>query len=142
MDPGEDRPPLTSGKVYVPTEKDRRIVEMMIAGGITQEGVARALGICVDTLVKNYRPEIDGAVDKANAQVAGSLFRKAVSDNHPNGVTAAIFWLKTRAKWRETSSVEVTGADGAPLGMVLGAAEVAALPDEKLEDAFRTLSSG
>jgi hypothetical protein len=35
---------------------------------------------------------------KANAQVAGYLFNAAKNGN----VTAQIFWLKTRAKWRET----------------------------------------
>ena len=35
---------------------------------------------------------------KANAQVAGFLFNAARSGN----VTAQIFWLKTRARWRET----------------------------------------
>ena len=35
---------------------------------------------------------------KANAQVAGFLFNAAKNGN----VTAQIFWLKTRARWRET----------------------------------------
>ena len=35
---------------------------------------------------------------KANAQVAGFLFNSAKNGN----VTAQIFWLKTRARWRET----------------------------------------
>src|SRR5258706_10229402 len=35
---------------------------------------------------------------KANAQVAGFLFNAAKNGN----VTAQIFWLKTRAKWRES----------------------------------------
>jgi hypothetical protein len=32
--------------------------------------------------------------------VAGNLFRIATSED-PGAVTAAIFWLKTRAGWRE-----------------------------------------
>jgi hypothetical protein len=35
---------------------------------------------------------------KANAQVAGFLFNSARGGN----VSAQIFWLKTRARWRET----------------------------------------
>lgn len=100
---------------HVPTDKDRRVVEMMTAGGITQEGIARAIGISVDTLVKYYREELDTALDKANAQVAGSLFKKAISDNHPGGVTAAIFWMKTRGRWKEANALEVSGADGGPV---------------------------
>lgn len=104
---------------HVPTDKDRRIVEMMTAGGITQEGIARVIGISVDTLVKYYREELDTALDKANAQVAGCLFKKATSDDHPNSVTAAIFWMKTRGRWKETSALEVGGADGGPLTFVV-----------------------
>ena len=38
------------------------------------------------------------APSKANAQVAGFLFNRPRNGN----VTAQIFWLKTRARWRET----------------------------------------
>src|SRR5262245_19875435 len=93
---------------YEPNEKDRRAVETMTIAGIAQEGIARAIGISVDTMVKYYREEIDTAVDKANTQVAGSLFKKAISDEHPQSATAAIFWLKTRAGWRETGGLDVT----------------------------------
>ena len=49
-------------------------------------------------LRKHYRDELDLGETKANAQVAGFLFNSARSGN----VTAQIFWLKTRARWRET----------------------------------------
>jgi hypothetical protein len=42
--------------------------------------------------------ELDLGETKANAQVAGFLFAAAKSGN----VTAQIFWLKTRARWKET----------------------------------------
>ena len=45
---------------------------------------------------------------KANARVAENLYRKATGDSR-EGVTAAIFWLKCRAGWKETSVREVTG---------------------------------
>jgi hypothetical protein len=32
-------------------------------------------------------------------------------------VTAAIFWLKTRAGWKDTTSHEVSGKDGAPVAV-------------------------
>ena len=38
---------------------------------------------------------------KANARVAESLYRKAIGEGRES-VTAAIFWLKTRARWKET----------------------------------------
>jgi hypothetical protein len=47
-----------------------------------------------ETLVKHYRVELDTATDKAIAQVAGSLFRKAISDDHPQAESCAMFFLK------------------------------------------------
>jgi hypothetical protein len=55
------------------------------------------VGIDPKTLRKYYREELDLGEAKANAQVAGFLFNAAKNGN----VTAQIFWLKTRAKWRE-----------------------------------------
>ena len=59
---------------------------------------AAVLGVDPKTLRKHYRDELDLGEIKANAQVAGFLFNSARSGN----VTALIFWLKTRARWRET----------------------------------------
>ena len=42
------------------------------------------------------------------AKVAESLFRKATGD-HRQSVTAAIFWLKTRAGWKEGAAPEPGG---------------------------------
>jgi hypothetical protein len=56
------------------------------------------VGIDPKTLRKYYRDELNLGETKANAQVAGFLFNAAKTGN----VTAQIFWLKTRARWRET----------------------------------------
>jgi hypothetical protein len=56
------------------------------------------VGIDPKTLRKHYRDELDMGATKANAQVAGFLFNSAKNGN----VSAQIFWLKTRARWRET----------------------------------------
>jgi hypothetical protein len=40
--------------------------------------------------------------------VAESLYRKATGEGR-EAVTAAIFWLKTRARWKETSIHELEG---------------------------------
>ena len=43
-----------------------------------------------------------------NVKVAESLYRKALDEGR-EGVGAAIFWLKTRARWKETSTHEIEG---------------------------------
>jgi hypothetical protein len=56
-------------------------------------------------LRKHYRDELDAGAVKATAKVAEFLFRRATTEG-PQAVTAAIFWLKTRAGWTETQIQE------------------------------------
>ena len=79
--------------------------------GVSEADIARVLGIDPKTLRKHYREELDTGHIVANAKVAESLFRKATGDGRQS-VTAAIFWLKTRAGWRERPSSD---EDDAPL---------------------------
>ena len=58
--------------------------------------MTRVVGIDAKTLRKHYRDELDTGHIKATAKVAEFLFRKATTDGS-QAVTAAIFWLKTRA---------------------------------------------
>jgi hypothetical protein len=41
-------------------------------------------------------------------------YRKATGDGR-EAVTAAIFWLKTRAGWKDTTAHEISGKDGGPV---------------------------
>ena len=88
---------------HEPTDKTRAEVGALNSFGNTQEEIALYLGICVDTLAKYYRAELDTAVIKANAMVARKLFNKAVNGDDLN---AQIFWLKTRGKWRTQDKLE------------------------------------
>lgn len=101
--PKRGRPP------HEPTKQSREQVELYVAMGTTQEDIARVMGFSVDSLARHYREELDTGVIKANAKMAQSLFRKGVSMKGPGAVTAAIFWLKTRARWKETTIHEVEG---------------------------------
>jgi hypothetical protein len=85
-------------RAHKPDPLQRRQVEAMAAYGIPEFDIARVVGVDPKTLRKHYRDELDLGEIKANAQVAGYLYNAAKSGN----VTAQIFWLKTRAKWRET----------------------------------------
>jgi hypothetical protein len=92
----------------------RRQVEAMAGYGVAEADIARVIEIDAKTLRKHYRNELDLGHVKANAKVAENLFRKATGDG-PQSVTAAIFWLKTRARWKETSAIEHSGHDGDPI---------------------------
>lgn len=83
---------------HEPTDKLRAEVSALTSFGVTQEEICKYIGIgCVDTLYKYYRKELDTAVIKANAMVAQSLFNKAVNQDD---LSAQIFWLKTRGRWK------------------------------------------
>ena len=83
-----------------------RQVEAMAGFGIPPDDIATVLGISRPELEQDYRKELNSAAIKTNAKVAESLFGKATGEGR-EGVVAAIFWLKTRAPWRETSVTEV-----------------------------------
>ena len=88
-----------------PDPVTRRQVEAMAAYGVPEADIARVLAIDPKTLRKHYRDEFDPGAIKASSRVAESLYRKAVGDG-AQSVTAAIFWLKTRAQWKETQVQE------------------------------------
>jgi inorganic triphosphatase YgiF len=83
---------------HVPTEKTRASVSALKSFGVTHDQIAAYINISHDTLEVHYRQELDTAQTKANAMVAGKLFKKATEQED---LTAMIFWLKTRARWRE-----------------------------------------
>lgn len=85
-------------KRYVPSKKDRNDVEFMIAAGIKEGDIARILGISTETMTKYFEYELATGLAKKNKVMADSLYQTGKKGN----VTAQIFWLKTRARWRES----------------------------------------
>jgi hypothetical protein len=87
---------------FQPTDEQRRIVKSLAAFGIKQDDIAKELDLSSRTLRKHFRIELDRGGVEANSQVAQALFKKALAGD----TTAAIFWLKCRAGWRERASLE------------------------------------
>jgi hypothetical protein len=115
-------------RAHRPDPSQRRQVEAMAAYGIPEDNISRVIGVDPKTLRKHYRDELDLGETKANAQVAGFLFNAAKNGN----VTAQIFWLKTRAKWRE-SPVELKHSGA------IAKNDLSDLPDQDLLDLIYTL---
>jgi hypothetical protein len=114
---------MTMGRPpHDPTPAERRQVEAMAGYGVPEADIARVIGVDPKTLRKHYRDELDLGHVKANAAVAESLFRKATGDGRQS-VTAAIFWLKTRAGWRKTS-VHAHAHVDAPVEIILTGPDV------------------
>ncbi len=81
---------------------DRRLVREMSQYGTPEEGIARVLGMSASWVRKHFRKELDTAATQKNNKVAASLYRLAVPGKGKRAnVVACIFWLKTRARWKE-----------------------------------------
>jgi len=106
---------------HQPTDATRQTVQLHVMVGSRQEVIAEILGISVDTLYRHYKAEMDTAREKANASIGGALYKKAMGGD----TTAMIFWLKTRARWKET--VDISNDDGSLKPGVTQAAVLAAL---------------
>src|SRR5580700_9359230 len=86
-------------KPFVVNETVREKVRHLAGVGVRQDDIAQIIGCAPKTLRKQCRDDLDRGVAEANAMVSGSLFAAAKGGN----VTAQIFWLKTRAHWRENA---------------------------------------
>lgn len=97
---------------HLPDADTRNKVYMLSTVGTRHEDIASVLSITHDTLVKYYKEELDKGRIEANASVAETLFKQAKEGN----TTAMIFWLKSRARWKESTQHEISGnADGTPI---------------------------
>jgi len=106
-------------RAFVVNAAVRDKVRHLAGVGVSQDDIAKIIGCAPKTLRKRCRDDLDRGVAEANATVSGYLFAAAKAGN----VTAQIFWLKTRAHWREKT---------APEDPILGAeskSEVLVLPD-------------
>jgi|TARA_B100001939_G_C16896229_1_gene597755 predicted transcriptional regulator len=90
---------------HEPNAETKTLARTLSAVGVTYEDIASKLQISSDTLTKYYKTELDEGRIDANAQIARSLFEQAKTGN----TSAQMFWLKTRAGWKETDRREIDG---------------------------------
>jgi hypothetical protein len=106
---------------FVVNEALREKVWHLAGLGVPQDDIAKIVGCSPKTLRKRLRDELDRGVAEANAIVSGCLFAAAKAGN----IAAMIFWMKTRAHWRERPLADGPAAD-ADAGSI---SEVLVLPD-------------
>jgi hypothetical protein len=93
------------------TEEDRARVQLMAAGGMTQDAIAARMGMTDKTLREHFRRELDFGLGEINTLAVGQLVRQIKTGN----MAAICFWLKCRAGWRETDRIEHVGEGGGPV---------------------------
>jgi hypothetical protein len=76
----------------------------MRAGGMSQNAITKAFGVDKNTLKRACKTELDSGKAEIDGKVIGSLVQAALKGN----VTAQIFYLKTRCRWREVDRRETT----------------------------------
>lgn len=84
----------------VPKADQRKIVESLAAFGVPVTDIAKSIGISPPSIRRLYRHELDTAHIRANAKVAGNLFRMATGTGR-EAAACAMFWMKTRCGWQE-----------------------------------------
>ena len=94
-------------KAFAVNDAVRERVRHLAGVGVRQDDIAKIIGCAPKTLRKRCREDLDRGVAEANAMVSGYLFAAAKGGN----VAAQIFWLKTRAHWRERAAPEHPAAD-------------------------------
>lgn len=89
---------------FTPNAEQRRLVKSLSGYGVPQEQIARRIGIrSAKTLRKHFREELDRGILDSNTNVAQTLYKMATSGKDP---IATLFWLKSRAGWKERPSFE------------------------------------
>lgn len=105
------------GKPHAPTKQTREDVRALSAFGIEREQIARYIGVSPTTLRKWYPEELETGSTRANVAVGKFLLHSATGRAMTDGAThadclrAAMFWAKTRMRWRETDRDEGTAED-------------------------------
>ena len=92
---------------YERNEETAAVVNALSAYGVTHDEIALYIKVSKPTLYKYYGDELKLGKIKANTRIAEKLYNMAKDGDR----TACIFWLKTRAGWRETSRMELANAD-------------------------------
>ena len=111
-----------SGPGDAPLPAQRKQVEALAGYGFAEADIATVMALKLEDLRRHYPNDLAAGHIKANAKVAENLFRKATGEGRES-VVAAIFWLKTRARWTETSAHELSGKEGQPIRIEISAAD-------------------
>ncbi|MEE8165736.1 MAG: hypothetical protein V3T64_09220 [Myxococcota bacterium] len=94
-------------KEIVISEETRKQIRALAGYGLRLPEISDFLDISVRTLQRRCAKELKTGHLIANSQVAQSLFQQAVGkDGVKRNVVAGIFWMKTRAGWKETQKIE------------------------------------
>ena len=89
-------------------------IEALAGYGMSVAEIASIYRLEQAMVRETFAHELEAGEAKANARVAENLYRKATGEGR-EAVTAAIFWLKARAQWKERTVSEITTPPDSPI---------------------------
>lgn len=97
-------------------EIDLDEVERLASLGLTREQIALSLGVSTSTLYNRLRDdeEFAEAVKRGEAMGISAVASKLMDQINEGNTTAMIFFLKSRAGWRESSELKVESSNTKP----------------------------
>lgn len=90
---------------FKPSTAQAREVSVMTCLGLDPKDIANVLNIELKLLNLYYGKELSVSMNIANAMVARQALQMALSGRNPDMTK---FWLKAKAGWRDTSSIDIT----------------------------------
>lgn len=98
---------------HFPTMWTRETCEHLVAFGLTDAQIAKALRCTIDELKTHYAEELSNGLALVNAQVKNALLHKALYDGD---VPAMKLWLMNNADWRGGDAKPLLNQQGATSG--------------------------
>lgn len=107
---GGGRPPV------VFTDEQIAQVEAL-AAVLSKSQMADYFGLSETTLraIEDRQPEVSDAYKRGKSRAIAGVASNLLSQARNGNTSAAMFYLKTQAGWREISRHELTGEDGGPV---------------------------
>ena len=105
---------------HVPVEGNRAMVRILVAAGLSQEEIAKHLGINRKTLSKHYADDIETGWVGKMYDAAQTVFDEMTSKTSDKRLDAAKFFLSRRGRglWSETKQHEISGPGGGAIPVV------------------------
>jgi hypothetical protein len=100
------------------TKEEIAQIEAMASHGLTMQQIADIRRISKDTLERRlkYSPDGVNAIRRGRAVAIANVAQTAYTmANNGKNPAMTMFYLKTRARWRERDRLEVTGKNGKPI---------------------------
>jgi hypothetical protein len=97
------------------TKEDLEKIEALAGQGLTQEEIALTFGLrktaWYNMITKN--PEMRERIERGRARTLAAVSGKLMQLVNKGNLSAIIFYLKTKGRWSEHKSLELTGNDKA-----------------------------